>query len=59
MKTTNELLHQIKSQKGQDISFLQEKDYTCPPIAIYLCNLLIEHGLETKDAIRWMRGCEF
>lgn len=52
MKTTDELLHQIQSQKGQDLSFLDEKDYACPPLAFYLCDLLTGHGLEKKDAIR-------
>lgn len=52
MKPTNELLHQIQSQKGQDLSFLKGKDYTCPPLAVYLCDLLVEHGLEKKDIIR-------
>lgn len=52
MKSTEELLHQIKEQKTDNVSFLEEADYRCPPISIYLCGLLAERHMETRDAIR-------
>lgn len=52
MKSTEELLHQIKEQKTWNPSFLEDADFSCPPAAIYLCGLLTERNLEIKDAIR-------
>lgn len=51
MKATDELLHQIKEQKVQDISFLKEKEYSCPPIHLYLQTLLMERGFRVRDVI--------
>ena len=52
MKSTQQLLHQIRSRRTEDIGFLRERDYTCPPAAIYLSGLLAERGMTAKDAIR-------
>ena len=51
MKSTQELLNQIQSREKEDPSFLLGPDYACPPAAIYMCGLLAERGLTTKDAI--------
>lgn len=52
MKSTQQLLHQIRGREGTDLSFLGESDYTCPPAAIYMSGLLAERGMTAKDAIR-------
>lgn len=52
MKSTNELIHQIKEQKTEDSSFLYQKDYACPSIHIYLNDLLHSHGKEIRQVIR-------
>lgn len=51
MKSTQQLLHQIRAREPEDLSFLHDPDYTCPPAAIYLCGLLAERGMTTRDAI--------
>ena len=52
MKSTEELIHQIKEQKINALSFLEQREYSCPSVSIYLNDLLAEHRMETKDAIR-------
>ncbi len=52
MKSTQQLLNQIRSREAADLAFLRDPDYTCPPVAIYLCGLLAERGMTTKDAIQ-------
>lgn len=52
MKDTQQLLHQIRARETEDISFLRDPDYTCPPVAIYMSGLLAERGMATVDAIR-------
>lgn len=51
MKSTQQLLHQIRSRRTEDIGFLREHDYTCPPAAIYISGLLAERDMTAKDAI--------
>lgn len=52
MKSTEELIQQIKEQKINALSFLEQREYSCPAVSIYLNDLLAEHRMETKDAIR-------
>ena len=52
MKSTQQLLHQIRGRESTDLSFLGESDYTCPPAAIYINSLLAERDMTAKDAIR-------
>ena len=52
MKSTEELIQQIKEQKINALSFLEQREYSCPSVSIYLNDLLAEHRMETKDAIR-------
>ncbi len=52
MKSTQQLLQQIRSREAEDMSFLRGPDYACPPMPIYINGLLAERGLTTKDAIR-------
>lgn len=52
MKSTDELIHQIKEQKKGDLSFLDEKEYNGPSISVYLCDLLTEHHMEVREAIK-------
>ena len=52
MKSTEELIQQIKEQKINALSFLEQREYSCPSVSIYLNDLLAEHRVETKDAIR-------
>ena len=52
MKSTDELISQIKAQKKKDRAFLGQKEYACPPISTYLCDVLAERHLETKEVIR-------
>ena len=52
MKNTEELIQQIKEQKINALSFLEQREYSCPSVSIYLNDLLAEHRMETKDAIR-------
>ena len=52
MKSTQQLLHQIRSREADDASFLRDADYACPPAAIYMCALLAEREISVKDAIR-------
>lgn len=51
MKSTEELLHQIREQKN-GLSFLERHEFSCPPVSLYLNDLLAEHRMETKDVIR-------
>lgn len=55
MKSTEELVHQIKSLEPADVRKLGEKDYTCPSITVYVNDLLIEHRMEKKEVIRRLR----
>ncbi len=52
MKSTDELIHQIKEQEKGDLSFLDEKEYNGPAISVYLCDLLTEHQMEVREAIK-------
>lgn len=52
MKSTAQLLHQIKDCPEEDLPYLGSPDFTCPSPAIYMCALLNAHGLEVKDVIR-------
>ena len=52
MKSTEELIQQIKEQKINALSFLEQREYSCPSVSIYLNDLLAEHRMETKDALR-------
>lgn len=52
MVSTGKLLNQIKEEKPEKGLFLQGKEYTCPDISIYLCNLLAERNLEVKDVVK-------
>ena len=52
MKSTQELLNRIRDRETEDPSFLRDPDFSCPPAAIYMCGLLAEQGMTTKDAIQ-------
>ncbi len=52
MKSTQELLNSIRDRETEAPAFLRDPDYSCPPAAIYMCALLAERGMTTKDAIR-------
>lgn len=51
MKSTEQLIHQIKNAPEEDLSFLRGPDYSCPSITIYLCSLLAERGMEVREVI--------
>ncbi len=52
VKSTEELIHQIKENRSGGLSFLDGADYHCPPTAIYLCELLTERGMEVRSTIQ-------
>lgn len=52
MISTQKLLNRIKEEKTEKPLFLKEKEYNCPDISIYLCDLLAEHCLEVRDAVK-------
>lgn len=52
MISTEELMHRIKEEKTGDMSFLEKKEFDCPDITVYLCDLLAEHKKEVKEVIR-------
>lgn len=52
MISTEELMSRIKEEKADDMSFLEQKEYVCPDITVYLCDLLAEHQKEVKDVIK-------
>ena len=52
VKSTEELIHQIKENQSGGLSFLDGADYYCPPTAIYLSELLAERGMEVRSTIQ-------
>lgn len=52
MVSTEKLINRIKEEKTDPVEFLQGKEYSCPDISIYLCDILAEHQLEVRDVIR-------
>lgn len=50
--STQELICRIKEEKADEATFLQGKEYNCPDISIYLCDILAEHQLEVKDVVK-------
>jgi len=54
MKNTNELINRIKDWKKEDISFLQDKEFSCPEIQYYLADLIISHGMSNAQYIQKM-----
>lgn len=52
MKDTAELFHRIKACDGNDIRFIEGKEFECPKIEIYLAGLFYERNIKVKEVIR-------
>ena len=52
MKETSELFNKIKAYDGNDIGFIEGKEFKCPKIEFYLAGLFHERNIKVKEIIR-------
>ena len=52
MKSTQQLLNQLREREETDLGFLDDPAFACPSAAIYMAGLLAERGMTAKEAIQ-------
>ena len=52
MRSTQQLLNQLREREESDLGFLQDPEFACPPVAIYMAGLLVERHMTAKEAIQ-------
>ncbi|MGN0377427.1 MAG: helix-turn-helix domain-containing protein [Suilimivivens sp.] len=54
MKSTGDLIDQLKNRNKKDLDFLKDKDFKCPEMRYYLADLLRTHKMTSAEYIEKM-----
>lgn len=54
MKSTEELIDQLKKSGKKTLDFLESKDFVCPKIHYYLADILRSNGMSSREYIMKM-----
>lgn len=54
MKSTGDLIEQLKNRNEKDLDFLKDKDFKCPEMQYYLADLLCTHKMTSAEYIKKM-----
>lgn len=54
MKSTGDLIDQLKNRNKKDLDFLKDKDFKCPEMPYYLADLLNTHKMTSAEYIQKM-----
>lgn len=54
MKSTEELIDQLKKSSKKTLDFLESKDFVCPKIHYYLADILRSNGMSSREYIMKM-----